>query len=308
MEFKGSHILSTHQFERADIERVIEVALELEPIAKKEKSSDLMKGKILAALFYEPSTRTRLSTETAMHRLGGSVITAVGEEYSSLLKGETLYDTGKMVSNYADVIAMRHKKEGSVDELSKGSSVPVINCGDGPGQHPTQALLDMFTIQKECGKIDGLTIAMSGDLKFGRTVHSLVYLLRHFKVKMIFVAPEKLKMPEEIKEDMKAKGISFEETTDFVEGIKKADVLYQTRVQKERFDDLAEYEALKHVYVLNKQIVEENNPDLVIMHPLPRIGEITEDADELKGAAYFRQAGNAVAVRMALISLVLGKY
>jgi len=306
MDFKGANILSTRQFEKADIERVIEVAEEFEPIAKKEQTSDLMKGKVLASLFYEASTRTRLSTEIAMKRLGGEVITVIGEEYSSLKKGETLDDTGRIISCYADVMAMRHSEEGAVDKFAEGATVPVINCGDGPGQHPTQALLDIFTIKKELGKLDGLTVAMSGDLRFGRTVHSLVYLLRHFDMKLVFIAPDQLKMPENIIKDLKNDGVEVEETADFTEGVKKADFFYATRVQEERFEDPAEYEKLKDVYILTKKFVEDNNPDLVISHPLPRVGEITKDVDELKGAAYFRGAVNGVAVRMSLIALVTG--
>lgn len=306
-DFAGADIVSTGDLSRSEIEHILQVADDFLPIALKQKSSNLLEGKILAALFYEPSTRTRLSFETAMQRLGGRVITAVGMEYSSLAKGETLYDTGKVVENFADVIAMRHPQPGSARELASSASVPVINAGDGAGEHPSQALLDVFTIQKEHGKIDGLTIAMVGDLKYGRTVHSLSYLLSHYKVKLMFVSPERLKMPEEITTYLKGKKIDFEEMEELEPALKNAQVIYDTRVQKERFADQEEYERFKHYYVLTRELIEKYNKKLTIMHPLPRIGEISLNVDELPGAAYFRQVQNGVAVRMALLALVLGK-
>ena len=308
MKFKGADILSTKLFARNDIEKVMRVAGRMEPFASKRKLSDILQGKILAALFYEPSTRTRLSFETAMLRLGGRVITVPAMETSSLTKGETLFDTGKMVQNYADVIAMRHPKEGSVTEMAEGADISVINAGDGPGQHPTQALLDMYTIRKEQGKIDGLTIAMAGDLKFGRTVHSLCYLLAHYKVKLIFVSPKELKMPVNVCEFLKKKGVKFSVESDFDKVIKSGvDVLYCTRIQKERFENEKEYLKLKGVFVLNKKKALTGKKTMTIMHALPRIDEIATDVDSLQNAAYFRQARNGVAVRMALLALVLGK-
>ena len=305
--FTGIDLLSTGDLARGDIEYILTVVDDFLPVALKEKSSRILDGKILAALFYEPSTRTRLSFETAMQRLGGRVITAVGMEYSSLAKGETLYDTGKVVENFADVIAMRHPQPGSAKELASGASVPVINAGDGAGEHPTQALLDTFTIKKEHGKIDGLTIAMVGDLKYGRTVHSLSYLLSHYQVKLIMVSPESLKMPAEITDYLRNKKIQIEETEKLETALKHAQVIYDTRVQKERFADLAEYEKFKHYYVLTRELIEKYNKKMTIMHPLPRIGEISLNVDELPGAAYFRQVQNGVALRMALLALVLGK-
>ncbi len=242
-----------------------------------------------------------------MKRLGGQTITAVGQDYSSLAKGESLWDTGKMVEAYADVIVVRHPTLGSADEMARGANVPVINGGDGPGQHPSQALLDMYTLMREKGTIDGLTVMMSGDLKYGRTVHSLCMLLRHFNVKMIFAAPDELKMPTSYLDDLRARGVAFEEVSHLDDGLKKADVVYATRVQGERFTDKAEYERLKLAFVLSKDLLESNNSKITVMHPLPRVGEITTDVDGLPGAAYFRQAANGVQLRMALLALALGK-
>ncbi len=300
-------ILSTEQFSRGDILHICDVAKSFEPVAQKKETSDILKGCVMASLFYEPSTRTRSSFETAMARLGGRTVTVIGEADSSLSKGETLYDTGKMMEAYADVIVMRHKIVGSVAEMALGASVPVINAGDGHGQHPTQALLDIYTILKEKGRIDGLKIVMAGDLKYGRTVHSLLLLLRHFDVKLVFASPAALKMPAEYENFLREKNIPFEVTENFGEAITGADVLYTTRVQRERFDDLEEYERLKFAFVVTRAFLEEFNPDITIMHPLPRVGEISLDVDELPGAAYFRQAANGVPVRMALLAMVMGK-
>lgn len=307
MDFKNTDILSARQFNRGDIEKVLKMARKMLPYATKKKWGELLKGKLMASLFYEPSTRTRLSFETAMQRLGGRVVSAVGMQFSSLTKGETLYDTGKIVENYADVIVMRHPDDGSVDKLAFGANVPVINAGDGSSEHPSQSLLDLFTIEQECKKIDGLTVAMVGDLKYGRTVHSLSLMLSHYDVQLVFVSPPELKMPEKICVSLKEKGIRFKETTDMGEAMKWADVLYMTRIQQERFSDMKEYEKHKGRYILTRDLVLEKNPNLVIMHPLPRIWEITADVDEVPGAAYFRQVANGVAVRMALLALVLGK-
>jgi aspartate carbamoyltransferase catalytic subunit len=307
MEFKGADILSTSTLTREDVDKIMEIAAKFLPVAKKEQVSNVLEGKVLAALFYEPSTRTRLSFETAMIRLGGRVINVVGMDSSSLAKGETLSDTGKMINSYADVIAMRHPHSGSVKEVADAAEIPVINGGDGTGEHPTQALLDVFTILQEKGKVDGLTLALVGDLKNGRTVHSLSYLLSYYKVNLILISPDKLKMPSHITDYLKEKGIPFTETESLEEGLKNAQVIYSTRVQKERFDDLAEYEKYKHYYILNRALIEKYNKDLTIMHPLPRVGEIDVDVDDLPGAAYFRQARNGVAVRMALLAMVLGK-
>lgn len=307
MDFKGSDIISAKQFNRGDIETVLKLAKKMEPFASKKKWGDLLKAKLLASLFYEPSTRTRLSFETAMQRLGGRVVSSVGMQFSSLTKGETLYDTGRVIEKFADVIVMRHPEDGSVEELARGASVPVINAGDGSDEHPTQSLLDLFTIEKELGRLDGLTVAMVGDLKFGRTVHSLSLMMSHFDVELIFVSPEELKMPEHICRILKEKNVSYKETEDMAESMKWADVLYMTRIQQERFTDVEKYERHRNRYVLTRDLVEEKNQKLLILHPLPRIWEIKSDVDDLPGAAYFKQVENGVSVRMALLSLVLGK-
>jgi len=306
-DFLGKDILSTKGMGKVDLEKIMETADEFAVFANKEKSSDLLKGKVLASLFYEPSTRTRLSFETAMQRLGGSVITVSGAEGSSLAKGETLRDTARVIENFADVMAVRHSLQGSADDMAEVAGIPVINAGDGHGEHPTQALLDIYTINKERGRVDGLTIAMVGDLKYGRTVHSLSYLLAHFGVKLILVSPDQLKMPAEITDFLAEKKIEFEVTENMDDAVKHAHVCYMTRVQQERFDDPAEYERFKNFYVLTKEIIEKYNSKMTIMHPLPRIGEISLNVDDLDGAAYFRQVKNGVAVRMALLAMVLGK-
>lgn len=304
MPLPFKHLLSTKQLTRADTEEILRVAGEMEKIKEKGKG-DLLKGKILASLFYEPSTRTRLSFETAMLRLGGDVITAEGIQFSSLYKGETLQDTMEMVSRYADIIAMRHPEQGSAETAAEGSKIPLINAGDGSGQHPTQALLDMYTIKRECGKIDGLNIAMVGDLRFGRTVHSLSYLLGLYNsVSFTLISPKELTMPEKVTSFFKEKKIPYEEK-DAIEAGMDCDILYMTRVQQERFTDKSEYERLKLKYVLTAKHLKGKK--VIVMHPLPRVGEIATDVDALPNAAYFRQAGNGVAVRMALLALLLGK-
>jgi len=306
MEFKGTDILSAKQFNRGDIEFVLKTAQKFEKFALKEKRSDILAGKVLGSLFYEPSTRTRFSFETAMKRLGGDVVTAVGAEFSSISKGETLEDTGRVISSYADVIVMRHPHVGSTAQLADGATVPVLNAGDGTGEHPTQGFLDLFTIQKECGKIDGLTVAFVGDLKRYRAVHSLAEMLTHFNVSFVFVSPPEMKMDSAFIFKLKEKGIAFRETTRMEDALAVADVVYMTRIPKEYFSDPAEYEKFKGVYVLQRSMIENNKPNAVIMHPLPRIDEITRDVDTLPGAAYFRQTQNGVTVRMTLLSLVLG--
>lgn len=307
VDFKGKDILDGAQFTREEIEHVMSVAADMRKRLEKAHSLDLMKGYVLGTLFFEPSTRTRLSFETAMHRLGGSVIGFASADVSSSAKGESLADTIRTVDQYVDVIAMRHPQIGSAREAAEVAEAPVINGGDGAGQHPTQALLDLFTIQSERGQVDGNTIALCGDLKYGRTVHAGVELYKHYDCKLIFVAPEALKMPPEITARLREQGVTVEETTDLETAMAEADVLYMTRIQKERFEDPAEYERLKGSYVLTREMVERINPDLTIMHPLPRVDEITAAVDALPGAAYFRQARNGIFTRMALIALVTGK-
>lgn len=266
---------------------------------------DRLHGNILASLFYEPSTRTRLSFEAAMQRLGGQIITAEGIQFSSMYKGESIEDTIMIAAQYADIICMRHPEEGSADRAATVSPVPFINAGDGPGQHPTQALLDLYTIKKECGRTEDLHIAMVGDLKFGRTVHSLSFLLGLYAgIRFTFVAPFQLPMPTKVTSFLQEKKIPYAETTDLEEAL-AADIVYMTRVQKERFEDAREYEKLKDAYVLTAKHVR--GKPVRVMHPLPRVGEIATDVDLLPNAAYFRQVRNGVPVRMALLALLLGK-
>ena len=307
VNLKGMDILDGAQFTRKELEHILNVAEDMRKRLEKKRSLDLMKGYVLGALFFEPSTRTRLSFETAMHRLGGNVVGFASAKVSSTAKGETLADTIRTVNQYVDVIAMRHPQIGSAKEAAAVATVPVINGGDGAGQHPTQALLDLFTIQSERGQIDGNTIVLCGDLKFGRTVHAGVELYKHYDCKLIFVAPNTLKMPPEITARLRKHGIEIEETTNLEMAMKEADILYMTRIQRERFENPAEYERLKNSYVLTREMVERINPGLTILHPLPRVNEITTDVDALPGAAYFRQARNGVYVRMALIALVTGR-
>ncbi len=306
-EFKGADIIGTKNLSKTDVDRIVSVADEMMRYAGKEDYADLLKGKVLASLFYEPSTRTRLSFETAMQRLGGSIITVTGTESSSLAKGETLSDTAKVVENFADIMAVRHNLSGSVKDMAEAASVPVVNAGDGDGEHPTQALLDIYTMIKERGELEGLTVAMVGDLKYGRTVHSLSFLLAHFGVKLIFVSPDKLKMPSEVTDYLNDKKVDFEEIEEMEEALKHVQVVYMTRVQEERFSDKSEYERFKTYYVLTRESIEKYNAKITVMHPLPRVGEISLNVDDLEGAAYFRQIKNGVAVRMALLALLLGK-
>ena len=304
MPLTCQHLTSTRQLSRADTDAVLQVAAEMEKVVA-QGGSNLLQGKILASLFYEPSTRTRLSFESAMYRLGGQVVTADGIQFSSLYKGETIEDTITMANQYADIIVMRHPEAGSADKAAKVSQVPFVNAGDGPGQHPTQGLLDLYTLQKELGKVDGIHITMVGDLLYGRTVHSLCYLLGLYKdVQFTFVSPEELKMPEKVTSYLQEKGMRYTEVDAIADGL-DADVMYMTRVQKERFADQSEYERLKLKYILTAE--QLLGKDCVVLHPLPRVGEIASDVDDLPNAAYFRQAKNGVYVRMALLAMLLGK-
>ena len=242
-----------------------------------------------------------------MNRLGGDVVGFADSGSTSAKKGESLADTIRTVDQYVDIIAMRHPQIGSARIAAEAAEAPVLNGGDGAGQHPTQALLDLFTIQSECGQVDGKTIVLCGDLKNGRTVHAGVELYKHYDCKMIFVAPEQLQMPAEITARLREHGVTVEETTDLEKALAEADVFYMTRIQQERFADPAEYEALKGSYVLTRPMIERVNPKVTVLHPLPRVDEISTDVDEMSGAAYFRQVKNGVFVRMALIALVMGK-
>ncbi len=307
VSLQGKHITSGKQFSKAEIERVLEVAEQFREELQEKPSLDLMKGYILGTLFFEPSTRTRLSFESAMERLGGSVIGFSEASTSSSAKGETLQDTILTVCQYVDVIAMRHPQIGSADQAAEVATVPILNGGDGAGQHPTQALLDMLTIKSEKGTLDGLTVALVGDLKHGRTVHALVELLKHYHTRLFFVAPNLLQMPSEISAGLREHGIAIEETADLPGALRQADVVYMTRIQKERFADPAQYESLKNAFILDRALVEQAKPGLTILHPLPRVSEIATDVDNFAGAAYFRQVKNGMYARMALIALVTGR-
>ena len=305
MKFK--HIISVKQFLDTDIlDEIFELADNMEKYDKADKPQDSLKNKILAAIFYEPSTRTRFSFEAAMHKLGGDVITTENASYfSSVVKGETLQDTIKIISSYADVIVLRHYEEGSAKIASEVSSVPIINAGDGSGEHPTQALLDLYTIQKELGEINNLKIALVGDLLYGRTIHSLIYLLTLYKKVIIYlVSPNQLQLPGKYKDYLKQKGVEFKEITDFKEVLDKIDVLYVTRIQKERFKFEQEYEEVKNTYIIDRKIVNQLKKNAIIMHPLPRVNEISPEVDSDKRAAYFRQAKNGLYIRTALLKLI----
>ncbi len=303
----GMDILDGAQFTRNDLVRIMEVAADFRQQLEEGQPSKLMDGYVMGSLFFEPSTRTRLSFETAMHRLGGAVVGFASAGVSSTAKGESLEDTIRTVDQYVDIIAMRHPEIGSARRAAAVAEAVVLNGGDGAGQHPTQALLDLFTIESECGGVDGRTIVLCGDLKNGRTVHAGVELYKHYDCKMIFVAPQALGMPAGITASLREQGILVEETMELEPALAEADVFYMTRIQKERFADPAEYEKLSGSYILTREIVERVNPGVTVLHPLPRVDEITTDVDSLPGAAYFRQAKNGVCIRMALIALVLGK-
>lgn len=303
MEFEGRDIISIKDFTRKEIDYILETAEAMEPIAK--TGSNMLKGKILATLFFEPSTRTRLSFEAAMHKLGGSTIGFAEPEIASVRKGENLADTIRVVENYADVIALRHPREGAARLAAEFAKVPIINGGSGGEEHPTQALLDLYTIKKEKGLIDSLNIAMVGDLRFGRTVHSLAYALSLYKVKLYFVSPPLLKMRREVLEAIKGK-VDVLETSNLEEVIPKIDVLYVTRIQKERFPDPAEYMKVKGSYRINMETLGKAKPDLIVLHPLPRVGEISPEIDSTSHAKYFQQVWNGIIIRMALLALILG--
>ena len=305
----GKDIISVKQFERDDLEYVFGVAHEMRGMVERVGTFDLLKGKILANLFYEPSTRTSSSFTAAMERLGGSVIPINEVRYSSVSKGESLPDTVRTLECYADVIVLRHPETGSAAIAAKAARKPVINAGDGIGEHPTQALLDMFTISEElsAGSVDGMTVTMLGDLKYGRTVHSLARLLSLFHVKINYVSPEILRMPREVMDEVGAKGTPQAEFCSLTDVLPETDVLYVTRVQKERFEDPADYEKVKGAYVIDPEIMKAAKQDMIVMHPLPRVGEIRGDFDEDPRAAYFRQMEYGLYVRMALLAMVLGK-
>jgi aspartate carbamoyltransferase len=305
--FYGQDVIAVRQFGREDLTHIFGVADEMRAITKRVGSSDLLKGHILACLFYEPSTRTSSSFIAAMSRLGGSVIPINEVTYSSVTKGESLPDTIRTLESYADVIVLRHPEVGASKVAAEYARKPIINAGDGVGEHPTQALLDLYTIRTELGTIDGLHVAMVGDLRYGRTIHSLARLLCLYDVEMTFVSPEILRLPLDVMNDVKCQGRPVHETYDVHEIIGTADVLYVTRVQRERFADQAQYEEVKDYYVITSELMQAAKERMIVMHPLPRVGEISYAIDDDPRAAYFRQMENGMYIRMALLACVLGK-
>jgi aspartate carbamoyltransferase catalytic subunit len=306
MDFKGRDVVSINDFTLEEINYILDVAEGMVPAAKGEEALDLVPGKLLASLFYEPSTRTMLSFETAIKRVGGKIIGFSDVSSTSAVKGETLADTIKMVEAYADVIVLRHGREGAARMAAEVSEIPVINAGDGAGQHPTQTLLDLFTMRQELGHLRKKSVALVGDLKYGRTVHSLTYALAKFGINLHFVAPESLQMPPEVVSHLDKRNAAYEVHEDIADVMGEVDVLYVTRIQKERFPDPEEYHKVAGAYRLDVESLEGAKKGMIIMHPLPRVDEIAPEVDATKHARYFQQAFNGVPVRMALLSLVLG--
>ncbi|BAU27982.1 aspartate carbamoyltransferase [Aneurinibacillus soli] len=296
------HVLGAKQFTRPMLDQIFEVTEEMERIVA-DGGSDTYRNKVMTTLFFEPSTRTRLSFESAMSRLGGKVIgTENAAQFSSTIKGETLEDTIKVVSAYSDVIVIRHTDIGAAERAAAVATVPVLNAGDGAGEHPTQSLLDLYTIKKEIGRLDDLHIVMIGDLANGRTVHSLSYMLTNYKnIRISFTAPENVQIPNYVKKYLDEKGVAYEEEYDLEKVARTADVLYQTRIQKERFTSLSEYKKACGQYIIDSELLKVMKQDSIILHPLPRAGEIAVEVDEDPRAAYFRQAQNGLFVRMALL-------
>ena len=297
------HLVSISRCSAEDIMRILDRAT----LFERNPNRDFLQGRVVATLFFEPSTRTRLSFETAVCRLGGKVIGFSDASTSSSTKGETLKDTIKIVSNYADAIVMRHYLEGAAQYATEVSPVPIINAGDGSNQHPSQTLLDLYSIRQTQGSLEQKTIVMVGDLKYGRTIHSLIEGMQPFSPRFIFVAPKELALPEEYRSYCREYSIPFEEVTEFTsEVIAEADILYMTRVQRERFSDPEEYERVKNVYILDRELLRLAKPNLKILHPLPRVQEIAQEVDDHPAAYYFRQALNGLYVRQSILSEVLG--
>jgi aspartate carbamoyltransferase catalytic subunit len=306
MDFKNRDVISIKDFSIKEINHILNYTTEMVPFAKGEKHAHILREKILSSLFFEPSTRTRLSFESAMNRLGGRVIGFADPSATSQKKGESLADTIRMADSYADAIVIRHPQEGAARLSTEFAESPVINAGDGAGQHPTQCLLDLFTIITERKKIKGNKIVLLGDLKYGRTVHSLAYALSLFGAELIFVSPENLKMPKEVINECKEFGVEPTSILNLERAIKDADVLYVTRIQKERFPDAEEYNRVVGMYRVDLDLLKHAKEDLIIMHPLPRVVEIDPEVDKTHHALYFKQAFNGIPVRMALLSLILG--
>ena len=305
--FFGQDILSVRQFDREKLNYIYRVADEVRSLVKRFGKANLLDGKILANLFYEPSTRTSSSFQAAMLRLGGRCISINEVHYSSVTKGESLPDTVRTLESYCDLTVLRHPQKGAAEIAARYARKPLINAGDGTGEHPTQALLDIYTIGHDLQRLDGLKVAMMGDLKYGRTVHSLTRLLCLYGTEFTFVSPEVLRMPREILDEVRDSGHSLTELRGVEEIIGQVDVLYVTRVQKERFEDPRQYERLKAFYVVDPDLMAKAKPDMILMHPLPRVYEITMEVDEDPRAAYFRQMENGMYIRMALLAAVLGK-
>ena len=299
---KNRSLVSIDDFSTEEILKILDLASEFE----KQPVRNFLEGKVIATLFFEPSTRTRLSFESAINKLNGKIVGFSDSTSSSVSKGETLHDTIKMVSSYSDLIVIRHPVEGSARFASEIASVPVINAGDGANQHPTQTLLDLYSIRKTQGTLDDLNIFMVGDLKYGRTVHSLMMAMSRWKATFNFISPEELKMPDEFKIYLDNIGLKYYEHTDFTDIISKADIIYMTRVQKERFSDPMEYEKVKNVYVLRNSMLGNTKPNMRILHPLPRVNEIHTDVDLNPKAYYFEQALNGVYTRQAILCSLLG--
>ncbi len=296
------NLISITDFSKEEIIRITELAADFE----QNPHQKLLEGKVIASLFFEPSTRTRLSFESAMNRLGARVIGFSDTTNTSVSKGETLHDTILTISNYCDMIVMRHSLEGAPRYASEVSKIPIVNAGDGANQHPSQTLLDLYSIKKTQGTLDGIKIMMIGDLKYGRTVHSLLEALSHFNAEFIFVSPEELSMPMEYKNGLTDKGLKFTEKREIGEEINSADIVYMTRVQRERFTDHMEYERVKNAYVLRNSMLANTKENMRILHPLPRVNEIDPDVDSNPKAYYFEQTENGVYTRMAIISYLLG--
>ncbi len=301
--FNRRHVLSMKDFSREEIDNILETAASLEPYARGRRAN-ILDGKILALLFFEPSTRTRMSFETAMKRLGGETINLGSAEASSIAKGESLADTIRVVGGYADAIVIRHPKEGAARLAAEFSPVPVLNAGDGAGHHPTQTLLDLYTIKKE-SHLEDLAIALVGDLKYGRTVHSLAYALSLYGADIYLVSPPTLRMPDQIISDLSRMGTKVKEVADVREIIGDVDVLYVTRIQRERFPDPVEYNRVARSYSITTRDLEAARSGLKIMHPLPRVDEISPAVDDTKHAVYFKQSFYGVPVRMALLKMIL---
>lgn len=303
MDFKNRDIISINDFSREELLYILKAVSKVE----QKPRSNMLKGKILAALFFEPSTRTRLSFASAMEQMSGTVIGFSTANVTSIQKGESLWDTIKMTEQYADVIAIRHPLEGSARLAAEATSIPVINGGDGSNQHPTQTMLDLYTIQKIKGKLEDLHIGFVGDLKYGRTVHSLVIALSHFSPTFYFIAPDELQIPESYLDELFQKKVKYHKTSDLARFSKELDVIYATRIQKERFPDPLEYEKFKGIYRIDEAFLQNVKKELKIMHPLPRVDEIDKSVDTTDHAAYFEQAAYGIPVRKALLALVLGK-